>query len=1458
MLRIACESCKAPYQVDERRVPPKGLKMRCPKCGTTFLVTLQGTVPLEAASQPPKQPQMTMVEGGEDVVKKAIAEAEARSGVAAKPSLDDLPAARPSPPKPGAARPAAPAAKPAAPAPKPAAPAAPAAPRPAGPPPLGAKPAAPRPGLPDPGLGDEDLPAARPSPPKPGAKPPPLAPQIAKPPAPAPKMSDFDLPAARPAPPKPGAKPAPAKPAPEVSEWDLPVATSSAPGLPQPKIGVKPPAPAPEVSEWDLPASTSTAPPVPPSTSAALKDASHFPPALGRLDDLPAPAASLPATKGKAAPPPSAPFGELDLGVDLPSPVAAGLPAPVSAGLPAPAASLPAPVIPATRAARRASGDFELDLGPQAEPSGFELDLAHRKPAPPPKKPAADDAFGELDLPSVGSALPAVADVLPVAASALPAVANALPAVAESLPVPQQSLPAPQPSLPANTKGGGGDLSFDLDAVPESLPPAFQASPKPVRPSAELSLSGFGEIDLVGGDGPPPPPSMPKPAPAPAGLDSGFGEIDLESAPPSGAGDSVDDLIGGVVAPPPLPPAAAAASAEPAPPKAATNALAFGELDLGGGGGGEASIPTEGPARPAPAAPELPLPGERKSGAPAATELSLPTAMPGSRPKRKEDDRPSRAPRIILAVFALLLAGGAALQLTKHGAFGYLTITDKLRADEYVKTTSSSAAAARDRMGKDTVVEARGAVDDLFAARGRTPRAKPLSAYAAFTTFAYEARFGADPQRDSRAKSYLNEVKDEADVKYLGAALAAQDAAAGNWDKAAKGLDAASKRDAGDPIQRDIAELRGFVALKLHDYAGAKASFDTALKLAPTARAHYGLAAAFGGLKDKSASKNELEATLAATPNHPAALVARAMLAYEQHDEKSAMADLAIVIDGAGKPLASTEEYADALAVRGFIQADRGRGGEARASFEAAIASDPNNVHALFGLGQVYYEEGRYTEALTRLDTALAKAPNDVKVIALDAMVKLKLERLKEAKDQIVAARVQQPKALLLALTLGVVEMALGNKAEAEKALAASVDLVTESDGTDGVSAYISYALFLAADGRTKDADAKLDDMKLKLPDSVEMQRMLGKYDATQGRFDGAVTHFRNAIELDPQDTSTRFQLAVTLRRMRHMDEAATEFDKVLAADKDYPGLALERGILYEESGEVEKALEQFKNALAKAPEDLDLTLRVGAAYVAIGRADDALPMLRKVLEKRPQSAEANHYLGRALLAKGGANMQEATRYLKHAVELDPNRAEYHLYLAWAANESNPVQLGLAEDEVTKALAIDKLLADGYWQRAVTERKKGAVEDALKDLKRALELKPGRIEAHATMAECYEDKNDEASALAEWQKAIAANDRVPYWRYRYGKLLFQHGNAAEASKHLVYAATEGEKGESRVPWLANSQFYAAESLRRMGRRDDAITYYEKFLSIAPTSSPDRRDAIVALSQLGKPYGADRR
>ena len=41
-------AARAPYEVDEKRLPSAGLKMRCPKCGTSFLVRPPGGAVLGA------------------------------------------------------------------------------------------------------------------------------------------------------------------------------------------------------------------------------------------------------------------------------------------------------------------------------------------------------------------------------------------------------------------------------------------------------------------------------------------------------------------------------------------------------------------------------------------------------------------------------------------------------------------------------------------------------------------------------------------------------------------------------------------------------------------------------------------------------------------------------------------------------------------------------------------------------------------------------------------------------------------------------------------------------------------------------------------------------------------------------------------------------------------------------------------------------------------------------------------------------------------------------------------------------------------------------------------------------------------------------------------------------------------------------------------------------------------
>jgi predicted Zn finger-like uncharacterized protein len=1318
MLKVECESCKAPYQVDERRVPPTGLKMRCPKCGHTFLVT----DPSKGAGAAPAPPQAPGAAPADRPKMKQTMVGVGAFGAGKAPPMP---------------------AKPAAAAPPPAAP--------PGPPPFEF----------DDGLA---LPAVKPSVPKvvraaPAAAPPPAPPpQMA--PSSLPGLDDLDLPAL-------------------AGEVGLPAAVNRQAG---PRYGGPKPAPAPAAAapapppafsfEVDLPAvGVAHAPQNAPHTTNAG--------GFGAID--------LPTHKGGGG------FG------DLPSPKLGG-------------ADLPS---------ARGGGAFgAIDLPTHKGGGGFnDLPMVSHGDLPV--------VGGHNNLPMVGGGnnLPMVGGN-----NNLPMVGGNLPMVGGNLPMVGGNLPMVGGNLPMARGGGFGEI--DLPSTQNDLPQHMGAQahmPMPVsddrllpnRAGGAPPPIAFGELDLplVGGSGASPP-AVPGQNRGPDAVS--FGELDLPAdpsighAPLSGPGGASGGSPGG---------------------------MGFGEVDLGGDSGGG---PVMGPP-PATSAGSMFQEASLDGGAPQGPAT-------GTRSRVTPNDRPpSKAPKVIAAVVALLVVGGAALQFTPVGAFGYIYISDKLHSGDYNKEAVRAADVARTKLALDTYVSSQAAADELADLRRKSPRSRPLAAYAAFVEFENQVRFGGDASRSARAKTFISDIPPNTNEPYIQAALAGQLAAAGDYAGAKKALAAAAVKEPKDGIQLDMAIMRGEIALVERDNLGALAAFGDAAKITPSARTHFGLARASYATKNLKKAKESVDAALAASPTHAGALTLRALLTMElQRDADAALKDLSVVLDEKARKTEGANEVSNAFAARGWIMLALDRAGDARAAFDEAVKLDPRNVTALVGQGEVLYADGRYTEALTRFDEAVSKDPTGVAPVIGAAKTKIALERLADAKAQLTAARARAPKDMLIALWLGKAEEALGNKTVADKAYSDAVDLADPAN-PDAILAYAAYASFLASQGKAADAQAKLDQARSKLPDSAGLQRAFGDVAATQGHYDEAIGHFQAALQKNPNDLGTRFRLGQTYRRMNNLDGAAKEFDQIVAVDKEYPSIALERGLLFEKSGDVQKALEQFESASAKAPKDVDLMLRVGAAYVSIGEIDKALPLLIKVKDQRPNSAEASHYIGRAYLKQGGLESAHAMRYLQRAVELDPNKPEYHLYVAWAANEATPAQLGLARNSVDKALSLDKLLADGYWQRGVVLLREGAVNDAIRDLKHALELKPSRNEAHAALAEALEQKNDVAGAMSEWAKAIAGDDKVPMWRYRYGINLLEKGNAGEAAKHLAFAVEQGKKAQPRPGWLGRAAFENAEAQRKTGHKPEAIESYNLFLELSSSNDPNRREGLRALKELGAPY-----
>ena len=1380
MLKVECESCKAPYQIDERRVPAAGLKMRCPKCGHSFVVK-NPSVPAEIAK--PAAP--------------AAATAAPPRVVARAPSV--VPRA----------------------------------------PPMVGKPSIPA--APD----SSDLEFAPPSTAPAAVPPKTVAPPVIQ------KRTMMGV-------------PGPAAPATAPRVVKAPSVPANAPVDFNLSLGLSGPDPLADLS--DLPSPAGDLPsPAKPGIRAVHKQTMAFgPPAgFGELDLPSTVDADLPvAASGNVGLPAS-------LHADLPSPANVGLPAAATVGLPAAAhVGLPAAAhvgLPAT-----------ATVGLPAKATVGLPQTAAAKQAALKRQTVG---FGEIDLPVPAHDLPAVASALPAIAQSLPSVAQSLPSVAQSLPNVAQVLPSK-----ATTAFGAGSLPPAFGG--QSLPPAFGGQPPPAFGSAD----DFGELELPRAPASSKrspmsdPPAARSPSFAPhqplreGTPDSSlFDENPFSSVAPPEAGHAGGGAFGELELPEPPPEHRGSGFGDPVPQseRGSVGGMAFGELDLGGGGSsdiagggdnpfGEASLGSVIQPPPTASADDARMSGEAFGG---PTEAQLDVGVGRQRREQRGAQlprRPSPVPKILLGLAVIAVLGGTAATFTPAGFFGKDLVSDSMHAAEYAKLADASISAIHDGLASDNFADAEAMADHLAASRAAKPRARSLTAVAAIAELETQLRFGKDPDRANRARLWLADIpapSSPAKVKYLDVAQTAAAAIDRDRDKARAGFDAAMRKYGSEPIAQDIAFMRGQLELRAGDAASATEAFKKALELSPGGRAHFGLAqAAFLAGDTKTAGK-ELDATIAAAPKHGAALLLRAEVAWSQGRDdaaaESALKDLGTLLEGPAKSSISTGDQSQAYAWRGVIQFARGRSAEARKAFDDALKVDQRNVTALIGQGDVLYDEGRYTEAISRYETAKQVDPNSVPAIVGAAKTQIALERLADAKTQLVDAVRRFPKSALALQWLATAESTLGDKKSAERDFGGAMDLVDPKD-PDGIAPYAAYANFLATQGRADEAQVKLQEAVKKLPDSVSLERTLGDVAVVQGRFDDALVRYRAALAMDAKDVSSRFRLGQVLRKTNKLDEASTVFDDVYTADKNYPGLALERGLLFEQSGDVEKALDQFKSALEKAPNDPDLKLRVGASYVAIGQGEKAEPLLKDVGKDRPNSAEADHYLGRALMLQGPIHYQEAMRHLQLAASRETNRAEYHLYVGWLANLVP--DLGLASKEIGKALELDQTLADGYWQLGVSEFLTGQNDNAVRDLQHALRLKPTRFEAHAWLAQAYEQKNMTDASIAEWRLAMAHEDDksldprdVAFWNYKFGSQLSDRGQYAEAAKRLKSAVETANQAQPRPTWLTRGELATAEAVRKTGDTATACVHYAAFVQMSDQNDPDRRDARRACRDVcGKP------
>ncbi len=215
--------------------------------------------------------------------------------------------------------------------------------------------------------------------------------------------------------------------------------------------------------------------------------------------------------------------------------------------------------------------------------------------------------------------------------------------------------------------------------------------------------------------------------------------------------------------------------------------------------------------------------------------------------------------------------------------------------------------------------------------------------------------------------------------------------------------------------------------------------------------------------------------------------------------------------------------------------------------------------------------------------------------------------------------------------------------------------------------------------------------------------------------------------------------------------------------------------------GNTEGALDEMEKAVELKPSFADLRFNLGSLYMDVGRYEDARENFSRALEINPKFFKASVSLARVLFTGGdpaGAisaiaqanencpnfykdNLSELTQMLRVHKDDEAVRAAFHAIL-----EERP-----SSAQISRELAIEAIQNGNY-------------EEAMRELKKAVALKPDYPDLHNYLGIAFGNSGMADDAIEEFEVALKINPYYMKARLNLALALYDCGRYVEAQNHI--------------------------------------------------------------------------
>jgi len=264
--------------------------------------------------------------------------------------------------------------------------------------------------------------------------------------------------------------------------------------------------------------------------------------------------------------------------------------------------------------------------------------------------------------------------------------------------------------------------------------------------------------------------------------------------------------------------------------------------------------------------------------------------------------------------------------------------------------------------------------------------------------------------------------------------------------------------------------------------------------------------------------------------------------------------------------------------------------------------------------------------------------------------------------------------------------------------------------------------------------------------------------------------------------------------------------------------------------------------------------LQQGLEHFHQGRHDRAEGAWRKTLDHDPTNSDAIHLLGQLALERGDAG--RATEYLRRAIRLNPNAAEYRSTLG-------RIHTRLGQPEEAIACYLQALALRPSPPRAATiHNSLGAVligaghrDQARSAFTTAIALDPAYAEAHNNLANVNQLDSRMEEAAAGYRQALALDPGYGEARANLARALHAAGNQLHESARYAEATAAYTESLALAPDCAEAHYNLAVTHTIEKRIEAARDCYESALRLKPDYAEAHNNLANVLLALGETEAA---